>query len=322
MIKSILLWTVIGVVLAFVLLAVAYTRKMNQAYERIAGKSEIITSPIGNIEYAEGGSGPPVLVIHGGGGGFDQGELIARTILTDKFHWIAPSRFGYLRSEMPENATWDEQAQAYAVLLDKLGVHKVSVVAVSQGGPSALLFAVLYPERVSSLTLLSCGITPSASENQAEANKKGNMLKTIFSNDLAYWAITKAFKKQFMGLMGANKEVVANLTPAQKLNIDHFIDYMNPVEPRSAGAIFDNITTLPGKRIAAIPLPVLIVHAKDDMLQLYHNAEFAQATLPNAKLLSFEQGGHLLMFIEQETIQQAVKDHILGHLSVACSNTR
>ncbi len=70
---------------------------------------------------------------------------------------------------MPENATWDEQAQAYAVLLDNLGVHKVSVVAVSQGGPSALLFAVLYPERVSSLTLLSCGITPSVSENQAEA---------------------------------------------------------------------------------------------------------------------------------------------------------
>ena len=111
-------------------------------------------SPYGDIEYTEGGSGPAVLVIHGSGGGYDQGELLAQAVLGEQFHWIAPSRFGYLRSTFREGATFDDQAHAYAYLLDRLGIRKVAVVALSHGGPSALLFAVLHPERVSSLTLI------------------------------------------------------------------------------------------------------------------------------------------------------------------------
>jgi 2-hydroxy-6-oxonona-2,4-dienedioate hydrolase len=68
------------------------------------------------------------------------------TVLGEQFHWIAPSRFGYLRSTFHDGTTFDDQAHAYAYLLDRLGVKRVAVVALSQGGPSALLFAVLHPE--------------------------------------------------------------------------------------------------------------------------------------------------------------------------------
>ena len=81
---------------------------------------------------------PPSLVIHGSGGGYDQGELSRRRCWESGFHWIAPSRFGYLRSTFREGATFDDQAHAYACLLDHLGVKKVAVVALSHGGPSAL----------------------------------------------------------------------------------------------------------------------------------------------------------------------------------------
>jgi hypothetical protein len=50
----------------------------------------------------------------------------------------------------------------------------------------------------------------------------------------------------------------------------------------------------------------------DDTLQLYHNAEFAASTIPDARLVRFERGGHLLMAAEQATIRSAVQEHILN----------
>ncbi|MEK9141424.1 MAG: hypothetical protein AAB308_10260 [Nitrospirota bacterium] len=36
---------------------------------------------LGDIEFMRGGTGVPVLVIHGSGGGYDQGELIATAMI-------------------------------------------------------------------------------------------------------------------------------------------------------------------------------------------------------------------------------------------------
>lgn len=315
MLRRILLWIAIGLILAVVLVSAAYFWDMNRAYERVSGKSTVIPSPYGDIEFSEGGSGPDVLVIHGSGGGYDQGELLARAVLGEQFHWITPSRFGYLRSTFHEGATFDDQAHAYAYLLDRLGIKKVAVVALSHGGPSALLFAVLYPERVSSLTLISCGVASSAAQDQVQANQKGEMLMTIFKYDPLYWAITKLFKRQLMELMGANDAVIASLTPGQRELVDQIIDYMNPVSLRSAGAAFDNKAAMPNERIATIRAPTLIFHATDDTLQLYHNAEFAASTIPGARLVSFQRGGHLLMSVEQSTIRTVMQKHILDHVS-------
>jgi hypothetical protein len=95
--------------------------------------------------------------------------------------------------------------------------------------------------------------------------------------------------------------------------VDRIIDEMNPVSPRSAGVGFDNCAALPGERIAAIRAPTLIVHAADDTLQPYHNAEFAAATIPGAVLVRFESGGHLLMAVEQAEIRAAVQKQILEY---------
>ena len=297
-----------------VFIAVVYYRDINRSYKRVQSRGTVIPSAYGDIEYTSGGSGPDVLVIHGAGGGYDQGELLVKAVIGDNFHWIAPSRFGYLRSTFHSGATWDDQAHAYASLLDNLGLEKVAVVALSQGGPSALLFAILHPERVSSLTLVSCGVASSVDANQDEANKKGNMLKTIFQSDLLYWLSTKLFKKQFMELMGASDAVVSSLTPQQRKLAEQVIDFMNPVSPRSSGVIMDNTAKMPNERIASIQAPTLVVHAKDDMLQLYHNAEYAVSTIPGAKLMRFEKGGHLLMVVEKMAIGPALQKHIVDNL--------
>jgi pimeloyl-ACP methyl ester carboxylesterase len=193
---------VLGIAVA---IAIWFGMDTRRAYARITGSSKVLSSPLGDIEFKREGKGVPVLVIHGSGGGYDQGELIATAIMGEGFDWIAPSRFGYLRSTFHEGATFDDQAKAYAYLLDSLGLQKVAVLALSHGGPSALLFAVLYPERVSSLTLLSCGVASSSDASQVKANQKGDVLTTIFKFDILYWVVCKLMRKRLLRLMGGQR---------------------------------------------------------------------------------------------------------------------
>ncbi|UCH77988.1 MAG: alpha/beta hydrolase [Candidatus Coatesbacteria bacterium] len=290
---------------------IAYLTDMREAHERISGKSAVVATPYGDVEYTEGGIGPDVLVIHGAGGGYDQGELMVEAVLSDRFHWIAPSRFGYLRSTFREGASYDDQAHAYDSLLDELGVSRVAVVGLSAGGPSALLFALLYPDRVSSLTLLSCGVAPRVTETQKEADKKGRALVGIFKRDASYWLLSKLFRKRLMTLMGVTETVIGDLDADQLSWCDRFIEYMNPASVRYEGAVFDNTRPLPGDRIAGIRAPTFIVHAEDDTLQLFDNAAFAATTIPHARLLRFENGGHFVIIIEQDTVREAVQRHIV-----------
>ncbi|MGE0100766.1 MAG: alpha/beta fold hydrolase [Blastocatellales bacterium] len=314
MLKRTLCWTAIALLAALGFVAAMYLIEMRRAYQRVSGRSKVIASPYGEIEYTEGGSGPPVLVIHGSGGGYDQGELMVQAVLNDEFHWIAPSRFGYLGSSLPDGATFDEQANAYAHLLDRLGIDRVAVVALSHGGPSALLFAALHPERATSLTLLSCGVASSSAQDQEEANRKGTALMTIFRYDLLYWSISRLFRGRLLDLMGVDERVISGLTPRQRALADQVIDFMNPVSLRSKGAAFDNRAAMPNERISAIKAPTQIFHATDDSLQLFRNAEFAGANIPGAKLHRYERGGHLLMIVEQERIRPLVQKFIRDNM--------
>ncbi len=312
---STLRWIAVALLAALAVVAAVFIVEIRSAYQRIDGTSTVFAGPRGDIEFSQGGAGPPVLVVHGSGGGYDQGEIIARAVLGDAFRWIAPSRFGYLRSSLPTPATFEDQARAFADLLDHLGVKRVAVVALSHGGPSALHFAILYPERVSSLTLLSCGVASSADGNQAQANRQGDVLAMIFRHDFLYWAVSRFLRRQLMGLMGAPPSVIAGLTGEQRALIDQIIDSMNPVATRSQGVAFDNQAAMPNEKIAAIRAPTLVIHARDDTLQLFRNAEFAAATIPAARALSFDTGGHLVIAVQQAAIQAQTQAFIRSNLS-------
>ncbi len=306
-------WGGLGAAFALTATALVYRWEMHQAYRRIEQRGTVVASPYGDIEYSENGEGPDVLVIHGSGGGYDQGELIVEAVLGNDFHSVTPSRFGYLRSTFRVGATFDTQAHAYAHLLNELGLERVAVVALSHGGPSALLFAALHPERVSSLTLVSAGVASFGAPVQRDANDKGKALTAIFANDWSYWAVTKLFRSQLMRLMGASDAVAAGLTGEQSRLCDRVVEWMNPASPRSAGVVFDNRAQLPNERIAAIRAPTLILHAEDDGLQLFHNAEFAAAHIPGARLVAFAAGGHLLMITERERVRELTREHIHRH---------
>jgi 2-hydroxy-6-oxonona-2,4-dienedioate hydrolase len=319
--KGIPLFPIVSIAAATALF-VKYRSDMRAARERLRGKSAVIPSPYGDIEYGEHGARPAVLLIHGSGGGFDQGEFLAHTVLGEQCHCLIPSRFGYLRSTFQEGATWDEQAHAYASLLDHLGVGQVAVVAFSAGGPSALL----HPERVSSLTLVSCSGARIPAEESKQAQGLGDVLNWLFQRDFPYWVVGRLFKWPLLALMGVPRSVTSGLSPAQREVLGRFIEGMNPVSLRREGVVFDHTREVPGPRIAGIRAPALVIHARDDTLQPYRNAEFFSTTIPGARLLNFPAGGHIVALIEQEAVASAVQRHLRDsagelHVEVPVSET-
>jgi len=110
-----------------------YRRDIRAARARISSGSKLANTPSGLIEYADVGTGSPVFVIHGAGGGFDQGLEFAQPLIDAGFRIIAPSRFGYLRTPLPKDASPMAQADAHASLLDVLRLEKVAVVGISAG---------------------------------------------------------------------------------------------------------------------------------------------------------------------------------------------
>jgi hypothetical protein len=102
-------------------LARRYRLDRDAAYARLAAAERTtVVTRFGTAEYAEYGSGEPLLAIHGFSGGCDEALLSLRGLAAGR-RAIAPSRFGYLGSGMPASATVAGQADAFAALLLKRG---------------------------------------------------------------------------------------------------------------------------------------------------------------------------------------------------------
>ena len=85
-----------------------------------------------------------------------------------------------------------------------------------------------------------------------------------------------------------------------------------PIKPRTAGFVFDMFTSNldmdqhPDQYpMETIRVPILIIHAVDDPLAKYENAEALAARIPDAELLSIPSGGHLLLRMEG-TVRQEI----------------
>src|SRR5215831_12915758 len=87
---------------------ISFQRDLSAARARIA-TGKIVQTRCGPIEYVSVGSGAPILVVHGAGGGFDQGLDLASDLVSG-FHVIAMSRFGYLGTPLPQDASAAAQA--------------------------------------------------------------------------------------------------------------------------------------------------------------------------------------------------------------------
>ncbi len=268
----------------------SYKKQMNEAGERIKSESRLLETRLGLMEYAMMGKGKPVLLIHGAGGGFDQGLWLGQICLNDDYQLIAPSKFGYLGSEMPKEYSAKLQAQQYRILLDSLGIEKVHIIGVSAGGPSAMQFSNDFPERIEKLVLMSAVSMPPNPNDKAPFFIK--IIQTIQKSDFTYWLFTKAFKTQILSLIGIPADDYKKFTGEQKELASELLDVMHPMSLRYKGTVTDGLIiqnfTIPD----SIGVPTLIIHSKNDGLVSFSHAEFSHQKIKDSKLVLHENGGH------------------------------
>ena len=271
-----------------------YRREILAAHERVAAGGRIIETERGPMEYERSGKGPAVLVLHGAAGGYDQGTLIGHQFFGAEFQVIAPSRFGYLNSPVPQDSSLEAQADAYACLLDALGIDRVTVVAFSAGGPSGLHFALRYPDRTAALVTASAiGYTDPA---DARARETEAAINRVIGSDFIYWfAITYA-PARVLDLFGVSREVREGLPPAEMAEAGQLMGAMLPMSCRLDGILLDQKRDMPQDfPLGQVRAPTLVIHARDDSLVDYGHGQHIAAGIPGAEMMSLQDGGHLLL---------------------------
>ena len=293
-------------ILAFVVLAalvalayVGYARDIRMARERVAIGSRIAQTACGPIEYAIGGEGSPVLVIHGAGGGFDQGLDFGAPLAAKGLQIIAVSRFGYLRTPLPRDASAAAQADAHACLLDALGIPRAPVIGISAGAPSALQFALRHPERTAALVLaVPAAYVPRAADAAPVKAAPGTqlMFDTALRSDFLFWAAIRFAPGTVMrAILATPPAVVEGASADEKARVEEIMAHILPVSPRRLGllndaAVISSISRYPLERIAA---PTLLISVQDDLFGTYDVARYTAAEIPGARLVGYPSGGHV-----------------------------
>jgi 2-hydroxy-6-oxonona-2,4-dienedioate hydrolase len=263
--------------------------------------SELIDTRCGPIEVQQAGTGTPLLMIHGSGGGHDQGMAWARPLVRQSVRVIAVSRFGYLRTPRPADASPEAQADAHVCLLDALGIAKAAVMGVSAGGPSAMQTAIRHPDRVSALVLVvPIAYKPGTVADSAPpvSDDKDALLLRLLGSDFLFWSGLHAARDSLIRhVLATPPEQVATASEAERARVNDMAERILPVSRRAAGLRDD---TRLGKRLGpyaleSVRVPTLVVSARDDGFGTYAAAQYTAGRIAGAKFLGFDDGGHLLV---------------------------
>jgi pimeloyl-ACP methyl ester carboxylesterase len=278
-----------GMAISAYVVYLRYRRDMNAARARLAAvERHVISTRWGVVEYAERGHGEPVLVLHGIFHNCVGGLVTFPRDLSSDRRVISPSRFGYLGSSIPPNATPAVQADALAALLDALDIGRIDVIGISAGATSALQLALRHPEKVKHLVVL-VGNLPGSPTAVVQAS-----WAKPFNRQLPMWALRTFAPATLAGLAGVPKGLALTAADAQFVN--EFLDSLFPVTPE--GADFDAFVSNADVNryiLEDIRVPTLIVHTKDDPLASHEASKRAAERIPGARFVSLESGGHLMI---------------------------
>ena len=289
---------------------------IQQARARSLQGSTLVATRCGPIEVQQAGSGVPLLVVHGSGGGHDQGMAFAGALAQRGIRVIAMSRFGYLRTPMPAaaaDATAAAQADAHVCLLDALGIGRAAVMGGSAGAPSALQMALRHPQRVSALILLvpltykPPTLADSAPPLPAWAE---SLMMRMLGSDFLFWAATHLAREQVIQhVLATPPGLLVAASAQERARVNAMVDNILPVSARAAGLRSD---TAAGKHLApaaleTLRLPTLVVSARDDGYGTHASAAYTASRIAGATFIGFAEGGHTWVGHDDEVMSEIVK---------------
>jgi pimeloyl-ACP methyl ester carboxylesterase len=270
----------------------SFASEMRQARQRVAAvPSQTVTTRWGVVEYVDAGRGVPVLVSHGVLGGHDNVPDLVDLWIGGGRRAVGPSRFGYLGSAMPHDATPGDQADAFAALLDHLALDRAVVFGFSAGGPAAIQLALRHPHRLDGLILGSSYLPGMARPLPRILHP---MMRAAAGWERGWWLLKTLRPTLLARIMGVPK----GWDPSNDADFLSIRDALFPVRPKKLGVAFDALVSEPASDrfpLEDIRVSTLLVHAIDDPLAPYEHVPPAAARIPGAQLTTIDGGGHLFL---------------------------
>lgn len=245
--------------------------------------------------YLEGGSGEPLMLLHGFGANKDNFTRVAR-YLVPHYRVILPDHVGFGESSHPQDADYSPPAQAERLhaLAAALGITRVHLGGSSMGGQIALSYAAAYPSDVASLWLLDPGGIWSAPPSElAKKVLAGGDNPLMARTPDEYYEVYRFAMSDPPWIPRAMLDVMAR---ERIRNFD--------LEKK----IFEQIRNdRVEDRIRGMATPSLIVWGREDRAIDVGTAEVLHAMLPNSQVVILEGIGHLPML---EAVERSADDYL------------
>ncbi|MBT8424217.1 MAG: alpha/beta hydrolase [Silicimonas sp.] len=283
------------------------------ANRRIAQTSHIIKTRYGDLEYAIKGRGEPFLMVHGTGGGFDQGLRFSEGLSATDFQVIAPSRFGYLRSSFPDDPSPQNQADALVEMLDFLGIDRVPIAGGSAGALTAAAFALRHPSRCSHLILIVPAMNLTNRDPVEFTRFQQFLVGNLLSSDLWFWAAQYLAPEQLIGtLLATDPALLATVSASERERAFLILRELMPISPRTRGITNDGRTSgSPSNMdLAQIEAPTLILSTEDDRFGTAQTSRVISNRIPSAEVLIYPTGGHIWLGHEDD-FSDAMREFVL-----------
>ncbi len=244
-----------------------------------------------NIRYIEAGQGPVVLLLHGLGA-VKEVWLGNFAALAASHHVYALDQLGYGHSDKPlieyKIATWVDFLQGF---MQSQNITKATLVGNSLGGWIALDFTVQHPEMVDRLVLVdSAGL----------AWGQGGPMIDLNPSSMAGWRAL--LESLFYDKKLVTDEFVMRVFQDHMRNNDGYT--IQRTLASFAQPVFED------DKLKTVRAPTLVVWGRQDELISVERAEKFRAGIPRAKVVVFEQCGHVPQIEKPAEFNQAVLEFL------------
>jgi len=210
------------------------------------------------------GTGPDLVMLHGGGGGID--DLAAlRELLGTGRRVISPDQRGHGRSPGGPEISYAAQARETADLLDELDVRGAEIVGWSDGGIVGLLLARDRPDLVRALVAISANVALDSDPP----------------------ALTEQAREYLSNLQAADLKMPAGRSELPDAEAEW------PATAAQMLRMWRDGPELPLSDLGQIKASVLYLAADADIVPTEHTLAMARAT-PGARLAILENANHRL----------------------------
>lgn len=265
------------------------------------------------IFVAETGTGPPVVLLHGGGPGASGLSNFSRNIdeLAKHFHVVVPDLPGYGRSTKGVDGAdpFGYLADTIRAALDALGIQKASLVGNSYGGACALRLALDTPDRVDKLVLMGPG---GIGTTRGLPTKGLSSLLAYYGGDGPSREKLEEFIREYLVFDG--KSVPAEVIDERyEASIDPEVVANPPLQRPSGPTALRTLWRMDftrDKRLSKLATPTFIIWGEEDKVNKPSGAERLAKTLPNCKLWEVPAAGHWVQWEQADLFNHNVIDFL------------